>query len=205
MSTIAEKLTTVAENIPKVYEAGKKSEYDAFWDVLQSNGNAQNYNYLFANGGWNDEIYNPKHPLALSTAVGIFISQTKITDTKVPIYAQGVYLNQTFSAAKSIKTIRDLYVNESTTYNLTFSNCDELEELNMVGTIGRNNFDVSTCKSLNTSSLLSILKALSKDSAVASGKNITFASVHESVIYSDANCLAYYNEAISAGWRINFA
>ena len=36
--SIAEKLTTVAENVPKVYEAGKKAEYDAFWDKYQNNG-----------------------------------------------------------------------------------------------------------------------------------------------------------------------
>ena len=30
--SIAEKLTTIAENEQKVYDAGQKSEYDRFWD-----------------------------------------------------------------------------------------------------------------------------------------------------------------------------
>ena len=36
--SIAEKLTAIAENVPKVYEAGQKSEYDRFWDAYQNNG-----------------------------------------------------------------------------------------------------------------------------------------------------------------------
>lgn len=85
--TIAEKLTKIAENEQKVYDAGyargyddgeivgggsydegfedgKKAEYDAFWDAFQSDkGNPHNYQYTFCNYAWNDETFKPKYDL----------------------------------------------------------------------------------------------------------------------------------------------
>ena len=71
--SIAEKLTQIAENEQKVYDAGieegKKSEYDLFWDTFQSNGNRRYYEYAFAddtNGGrkWiSGKTYRPKYPM----------------------------------------------------------------------------------------------------------------------------------------------
>lgn len=62
MST-AEKLITIAENVPKVYEAGKKAEYDAFWDdLLYGKHNLVdlgNCNRMFAGLGWNDKSFDP--------------------------------------------------------------------------------------------------------------------------------------------------
>ena len=34
--SIADKLTTIAENEQKVYDAGAKSEHDKFWDSYQN-------------------------------------------------------------------------------------------------------------------------------------------------------------------------
>lgn len=67
---IADKLTTIAENIPKVYQAGYEkgvaegggdSWYDTFWDNFQQNGERNVYSYAFYGGGWNDEIFKPKY------------------------------------------------------------------------------------------------------------------------------------------------
>ena len=33
--TMEEKLQAIAENVPKVYEAGRQAEYDVLWDKLQ--------------------------------------------------------------------------------------------------------------------------------------------------------------------------
>ena len=61
--SIADKLTTVAENVPKVYEAGKKSKYDAFWDTYQRNGLRRDYSYAFYGRGWNKDTFKPKYPI----------------------------------------------------------------------------------------------------------------------------------------------
>ncbi len=63
--SIAEKLVTVAENVPKVYEAGKKAEYDAFWDTFQQNGTRRRYSLAFTNSGraWNSTNFKPKYDI----------------------------------------------------------------------------------------------------------------------------------------------
>lgn len=60
--SIAEKLTTIAENEQKVYDAGKQAEYDRFWDIHQTNGTRNIYAGAFA--GWRGENFNPKYKMA---------------------------------------------------------------------------------------------------------------------------------------------
>lgn len=69
--SIAEKLQTIAENEQKVYEAGKKSEYDEFWDEFQQNGNRVNYNSAFG-GCWNNKIFKPKYSIKPTNAYFMF-------------------------------------------------------------------------------------------------------------------------------------
>lgn len=72
--SIAEKLTTIAENEQKVYDAGKKAQYDEFWDsymkTMLGGGSAQN---LFSGSGWNGDNFYPKYSMEpLSTATAMF-------------------------------------------------------------------------------------------------------------------------------------
>lgn len=63
--SIADKLTRIAENEQKVFEAGKKSEHDAFWSVLQNGGKRVLYSNAFYSMAWTKEIFKPKfsmHP-----------------------------------------------------------------------------------------------------------------------------------------------
>ena len=49
------------------FDAGKKAEYDAFWDTFQNNGNRTTYSYAFYGSavGWNDTTFNPKYPIKI--------------------------------------------------------------------------------------------------------------------------------------------
>lgn len=51
-------------------EAGKKSEYDRFWDEFQQNGTRDYYPYAFAGAGWNVEILKPKYSIVLKSSLG---------------------------------------------------------------------------------------------------------------------------------------
>lgn len=62
--SIAEKLTAVAENVPKVYESGKQAEYDAFWDNVHK-GATVNTQSLFAGRAWNVETFKPTHDIVI--------------------------------------------------------------------------------------------------------------------------------------------
>ena len=122
MNSIAEKLVKIAENESKVYEAGKKAEYDAFWDGMQNYGNRKTYNYAFAY--WDKfECIRPRYKI-------------------VPIDAGGCYAM--FLQNKGIKKIEAEYfdfsqkprgTNLSTTYGYTFSSCSNLEEIEDIGLI----------------------------------------------------------------------
>lgn len=63
-------LDAMAENIGEVYTAGAKSEYDAFWDKYQMNGNKTTYNYAFAY--WSKDVFMPKYDIIPITTTGIF-------------------------------------------------------------------------------------------------------------------------------------
>lgn len=49
----------------RAYEAGKKSEYDAFWDSFQKNGERRYYYYAFLNSGfgWSKKTFKPKYDI----------------------------------------------------------------------------------------------------------------------------------------------
>ena len=60
--SVADKLKAIAENTLKVYDAGKKAEYDHFWDTFQQNGERANYDSAFY-GFRNSEIFYPKYDI----------------------------------------------------------------------------------------------------------------------------------------------
>ena len=80
--SIAEKLITVAENVPKVYKAGQQSEYDRFWDAYQNYGGVMNAYYAFSGPAWNDNTYRPKGTIKAvqeNGLIGIFTGGIKAT------------------------------------------------------------------------------------------------------------------------------
>ncbi len=86
--SIADKLTQIAENEQRVYDAGfaaGQSEvggyYDTFWDIYQNYGNRNSYDYGFAgggngatsiNGGWTNTNFKPKYNLNVKNANMMF-------------------------------------------------------------------------------------------------------------------------------------
>lgn len=61
---IAEKLTTIAENEQKVFDAGKQAEYDEFWDNFQRYGKRDNYQYFCKGINAETESWlRPKYPI----------------------------------------------------------------------------------------------------------------------------------------------
>lgn len=94
--SIAEKLTTVAENMPKVFEAGKQAEYDAFWESAQVGSTGAIFTYLpyaFAGCGWTDDTFKPKYDIKpVGNANGLF-RQCRIRNLKQCLESCGVILD----------------------------------------------------------------------------------------------------------------
>ena len=110
--SIAEKLTTVAENVPKVYEAGekagKKTAYDEFWDSYQESGTRTDYVAGFGGRGWNDKTFKPKYDITPIYAENLFqnaqISNLKqaLIDCGVELDMSNVYQAQYFLRSSTI-------------------------------------------------------------------------------------------------------
>jgi hypothetical protein len=220
MNSIAEKLVKIAENEPKVYEAGRKTEYDAFWDGLQDYGNRKDYNQGFKN--WiGAKTISPKYPIKtqniselfrncenLETAPQVISTNAdgtfgmcnmgyyqcyNLKSIDYDIYVSGTSSsswNSSFNGCKSLKRIKKIGVLESHTFTRVFENCIELEEIAIDGTIGQNGFDIHWSTKLSAESLASIINALS---TTTTGLTITLPTT------AQANYEAVYG---SGSWNV---
>lgn len=195
--SIADKLTTIAANVQKVYDAGKAagggggagyddgfadgyaqgklSEYDSFWDTFQNKGNRVNYLRAFYNTFWNDTTYNPKYPIACSgdlTYSNSMFDTARITDTKVPITITDGYADNTFVRCTQLVTIQKLILNNVGRFQSTFTGCSKLENITIEGSIDAN-FNISASSVLTNESVQSIIDHL-KDLAGATTQTLTF-------------------------------
>ena len=219
--------------VDAVFEAGKKSEYDAFWDAYQSNGTRKNYHSAFAGDGWKQAIFKPKYTIRPSEARNMFY-QSPLTDltlthkldfsevtalsdfiarssvTKVPAInlskaSDSLYV---FENAFELVTVENLiFPTRPFTVNISgmFYRCNALENITITGTIQNTGCDLHWSTKLTVESLTSILTALSKDSSVAAGKSITFPTAAQAKIQADTTAKGQYDAAIAAGWTIAFS
>lgn len=76
--TTAEKLTKIAKNEKKVFEAGRLAEYNGFWDSIQQKGKRTDYSYAFCNTDY--EVLKPIYPINAEKAMYMFMGCTKLID-----------------------------------------------------------------------------------------------------------------------------
>lgn len=219
--------------VDAVFDAGKKSEYDAFWDAYQSNGTRKNYHSAFAGEGWKQAVFKPKYTIRPSDARNIFY-QSPLTDltlthkldfsavtalsnfiarssvTKVPAInlskvSDSLYV---FENAFELVTVENLiFPTRPFTVNISgmFYRCNALENITITGTIQNTGCDLHWSTKLTIESVTSILTALSKDSSVAAGKSITFPTAAQAKIQADTTAKGQHDAAIAAGWTIAFS
>ena len=186
----ADKLKKIAENEPKVYEAGynmglAKGKTDAnnfFWDRYQHYGNRNSYSYAFFGTGWNEYTYNPKYTIYTESKADrarYMFAWSAIVDTKVPIEINSgitpsgsLFVEECiFLGCKRLTTIEELYINNyNATYNRWFEGCESLTNITIEGQIKNNGFDIHWSKNLTAESIDSIVRALTTDK---SGLTIT--------------------------------
>ena len=188
--SIADKLSIIAENEQKVYEAGKKSQYDEFWDSFQDYGNRTDYRYAFRL--WNDAILKPKHKVTTNILYEIFYQATNLTTVNsewfevletnnncysafnrcsdleiidVDIFfttgAPASAFQTTFTYCSKLRKIKKIKTVATAGYTNCFIGCSALEEVIFDGEIGQGNLDLSPCKLLNKPSIESVVNCLS--------------------------------------------
>ena len=78
--SIADKLTTIAENVQKVYEAGKAQGgggisdemIDTFWKAICGDGKPRQYNEAFKNLNFDNTTYKPTKSVSASECISMF-------------------------------------------------------------------------------------------------------------------------------------
>lgn len=126
--SISDKLTAIAENEQKVFEAGAKSEYDRFWDAYQQKGNRVNYQIAFAGSGWNSETLKPKYPIVSTYCFEMFRScgEVDLTKAGVPFdFSQSTSFSN-FAYASEITHFGEINTTGSNALSYTFYNCSKL-------------------------------------------------------------------------------
>lgn len=72
--SIDEKIIRAKKDYENVYDAGKKAEYDKFWDACQNYGNRTNYTYGVCGYTFNADNFYPKYDIRPSNASRMFYS-----------------------------------------------------------------------------------------------------------------------------------
>lgn len=159
------KLGDMPEKIGEVFEAGaqagRKSEYDEFWDALQSNGERRNYWGAFCS--WDDSIFKPKYPIIAKANKSMFYLST-ITFCPSLDLTLASNVENIFDYASKIITIEKIVLKKdgSQGFYKGFASCKSLVNLTFEGVIGKT---LSIGESpLSKDSILNILSVLSSDS-----------------------------------------
>jgi hypothetical protein len=83
-----------ASKVDDVFEAGKKSQYDDFWDNYQDYGNRTDYQYAFAGASWGKQIiFKPKYDIKPTRADYMFASMSNNLDMVETLEKCGVVLD----------------------------------------------------------------------------------------------------------------
>lgn len=137
----------------------------------------------------------------------VFYGCTNLTHLGVIDTTGAPNLASLCGACPALTTIDELVLKADGTqiFSGTFALCGALQNITITGTIGTSGLSFKDSTGLTAVSLASILTALTKDSILATGKSITFATASQAVINASAAAKAQYDAAVAAGWTIAFA
>lgn len=123
--------------ITEVYEKGKQTEYDRFWDEYQAYGTRTFYSQGFAGDGWKNKTFHPKYPIITNAAPnrsnGIFM-YSGLTEIMTPLYFYDTTAVSTFAGCTKLIKIGDdtgggIWQTRNRTDGSSFSNCRALTEI----------------------------------------------------------------------------
>ena len=137
---IAERTLQLKEDFDNVYEAGKKSQYDEFWDAYQNNGKRTDYKYGFAYVGWKKENFKPKYDIKPKGANGAYMFSNGGDSSKFDLD----------KALKEQGVVLDLSGLTSSTNEFYMSRFTKLPTLDFSGCASMSNtFDYCLCAEIN--------------------------------------------------------
>ncbi len=212
LSNIADKLKSLlgitdkinaqdfVEKIDEVYEQGKKSQYDEFWDNYQNEGNRTNYDYSFARDGWTEDTFKPKYDIKPTTGLAMFYF-CKIVDLRGVLKNQGVTLDLSkvinfanFFQGSRIEYIGAVDITGATTaVSSLFQQCYFLKEVSELIVKETNTFSNTTFGNCESLYAIKISGIIGSSISFLSSPNLT----HESLM-SIINALKKLDTGITA-------
>lgn len=126
------------------YTEGRKIEHNIFWDNFQQNGERTNYDKAFANSGWTDTTFRPKHKIYATTytfADGVDNTKTSIrcgmTDLRPETIGVEIDWSQNtvftkFLTHTPVKYVGAIDMSNATSVDRAFYNANALEEVGLV-------------------------------------------------------------------------
>ena len=123
-------LGDMADGVGQVYNAGKQTEYDCFWDAYQDNGNRTNYAYGFSGAGWTDETFKPKYPICVGDNAESMCSRSAFMEFPVDVdFSQCTNIYYTFAYNGNLVRLPRMDISKVTTATYAFRECKNLEEI----------------------------------------------------------------------------
>lgn len=131
--SIADKMNEIAQNVPRVYQAGKDKEWNDFWDIFQRGsslepGSRINYSNAFRTSGWSQDNFRPKYDIL--PTVGDYMFQ---------FFNQYGTLFDFAQQLQDLGIILDVSQCSSAAYMFYFTFVSRLPEINLSGATTINN------------------------------------------------------------------
>lgn len=135
---IAEKLTQIAENEQRVFEAGRKDYWNEFWDNILS---GTNWQYKFCGSSWNDKTFYPPQDLVCGQYANQLFYLCGITDlagrlrecgVKLDLSKASVRVDNMFNYATKLTTVPYLDVracSKNGVLSCMFMDCHSLKTI----------------------------------------------------------------------------
>ena len=163
-------LEQMASGVNDVYEAGKKSEYDAFWDSFQYYGQRKHYAYGFYFSEtlvdnkvpvWTDENFKPKYDIIANGSAEKMFYNCDFTDFKGILEKQGVVLDTSiaysvksaFGRCSELTRLPVLNLSYASNIDSTFEFCRKLKSIDKIILNNKGTqtftFPFNSCTSLN--------------------------------------------------------
>ena len=187
--SIAEKLTTIAENEQKVYDSGREMGQGDVWDMVQNFGNRKDYRYAFYQ--WSGKNFKPKYPMqptsceqmfnefarydektidlrdlsldtSKSTSFAYMCNQSKISAFGTIDTTGSKTIANIFYNATKLHTVEKLILKDDgsqTTNANDFLSCNELKNIEIQGKFGKS-VSVKYSTNLSKDSIISFVNAL---------------------------------------------
>jgi hypothetical protein len=183
--TIAEQIVQAKEDYDAVYDAGKKAEYDALWDMVLNKRGRTDFEYAFAY--WGAEYIRPPMKIVPSNSrsIGMFkdnnslkkveaeyfdLSNCNVNDTST---TQGNYM--TFARCQYIEEIEDIGMKAGYYYQ-TYAWCYRLKTIAVVRS-NENTMYTDAFRGCNDLENITVEGIIGKDIDFKSCKKLTFASL----------------------------